>query len=382
MGFGSRERDMKICLISSVDMNRVDGSTVRPLSISELLVEFGCEIMHICFEPPPEQRKIISYAMKYNKGSSRIMKLINILKWYKQVKRFRPDVIYAHQIFNATIAIPLKYILRRPLVYDEHCSFALDSHSNKRDILWEKMVSKIADKVIVVSGEVNEIFTERYGMPEEKIKTIKNGVNTDLFKPMEKDNKLKEKLGISDTDKVIVFICPRTTPANFVALEYFFNLVPEIEGRIRDVKFIIIGGGPQPDSSSPNIIYTGLVQDLTSYINLGDACISPYPPSARIGTGCPKNKIIEYFACGKPVISTEEGITGFDDAVPNRDFLRASDSDDFVEKLVTVLYDENLSKKLGENARKLSLKYDWSSLSKKVFKTLESVINVYDKKRI
>ena len=126
-------------------------------------------------------------------------------------------------------------------------------------------------------------------------------------------------------------------------------------------------------SSSSNIIYTGLVQDLTAYINLGDVCISPYPPSARIGTGCPKNKIIEYFACGKPVITTEEGITGFGDAVPDRDFLLAKDSDDFIEKLVTVLYDENLSKMLGKNARKLSLKYDWGNLSKEVLKVLESV---------
>jgi glycosyltransferase involved in cell wall biosynthesis len=373
MGFGSREIDMKICLISSVDMSRVDGSTVRPLNISENLADFGCEIMHICFEPPPEQRKSINYVMKYNKNANKVKKLLKLLKWYKEVKKFAPDVIYAHQIFNATIAIPLKSLLRRPIVYDEHCSWALDPNSNKRNILWEKVVSKIADKVIVVSDEVDEIFTERYGVPEEKIKTIENGVNTDLFTPMEKDNELKRNFDISDNDKVVVFICPRTTSANYVTLEYFFNLVPEIEGRIRDIKFIIIGGGPQPDPPSPNIIYTGFVQDLTSYINLGDVCISPYPPSSRIGTGCPKNKIIEYFACGKPVISTEEGITGFDDAVPDRDFLLAKDSDDFVNKLTTVLHDELLSKKLGENARELSLKYDWTNLSKEVFRLLESV---------
>ena len=35
---------------------------------------------------------------------------------------------------------------------------------------------------------------------------------------------------------------------------------------------------------------------------------------------------------------------------------------------------EFLSKKLGENARKLSLKYDWHNLSKQVPKTLISYI--------
>ena len=59
--------------------------------------------------------------------------------------------------------------------------------------------------------------------------------------------------------------------------------------------------------------------------------------------------------------------------MPNRDFLLAFDSDDFVEKLVTVLYDEPLSKKLGENARKLSFEYDWRNLSKDVLKILKLV---------
>ena len=59
--------------------------------------------------------------------------------------------------------------------------------------------------------------------------------------------------------------------------------------------------------------------------------------------------------------------------MPERDFLLALDSDEFVDKLVTVLNDENLSKKLGENARKLALKYDWGSLAKEVLEVLKSV---------
>lgn len=365
---------MKVCMISSVDRDMADGSTIRPLNISENLVEFGCEIMHICFKPP-QQRKCINYVIKYNKDANKVKKLFNLLKLYKEVKRFSPDVIYAHQIFNATIAIPLKYILKKPLVYDEHGSYILDTNSKKRYVLWEKLVLKIADKVIVVTNDVKKVFTEIYGVPKEKIKTVDNGANTNLFKPMERDNKLKEKLGISDNDKVVVFTCPRTAPANYIALEYFFNLVPKIEDKIRNIKFVIIGGGPKFEPPSSNVIYTFFVHDLPSYINLGDVCIAPYPSSSVCGTGGAKNKVIEYFACGKPVVSTEEGIRGFDDAVPDKDFILALDSDDFVDKLTNVLSEGNLSKKLGENARKLALKYDWSNLSKEVFKVLESIAN-------
>ena len=371
MGFRTWEKDMKICLISSVDKDVMDGSTARPLNISENLAELGCEIMHICFELP-KQIENIAHIIKYDKSVNKAGKLINILKWYNEVKTFSPDVIYTHQLFNTTIAIPLKYLLKIPLVCDCHGSAALHAYPNKKIVFWEKMVLKTADKVIVAANDVKEVFTGCYGMPKDKIKTIENGTNTDLFKPTEKNNRLKEKYGLANQDRVVIFTCPRGLPANDLALRYFFDLVPIIESKIKYIKFVIIGGGPQLDPPSPNIIYTGFVQDLASFINLGDVCIAPYPASSVCGTAGAKNKIIEYFACGKPVISTEEGIRGFDDAVPDHDFILARDLNDFVDKFVTVLNDKKISTQLGENARKISLKYSWANLSKEVLKILDS----------
>ena len=100
--------------------------------------------------------------------------------------------------------------------------------------------------------------------------------------------------------------------------------------RVKNVKFVIRRS--KIWIPSPNVIYTGFVQDLASYINLGDVCVAPYPPSAVCGGT--RNKVADYFACGKPVVSTEEGMREFNDAVSDRDFLPASDSDDFVEKLL------------------------------------------------
>jgi len=368
---------MKVCLISSVDVDIQDGSTVRPYYISKNLARFGCEILHICTNPPETEEENITYSRKkYYKNKLWVVRTFrDIFRLYKECKEFSPDVIYAHQISNATRALPLKYLLRVPLVFDAHGSYLLKEHANKAHILKEKIMAKMVDKIIVPAFDVKKKFIEVYNIPQEKIKVIKNGVDLNLFRPSEKDNRLKENLGMADHDKVIVFPCPlipiTRSPANIMALKYLFRVVPKIEERIENIKFVIIGGGPKPDPPSPNVIYTGFVHDLPSYINLADVCIAPYPPSAMYGTAGAKNKVIEYFACGKPVVSTEEGIRGFDDAVPNRDFLLAKDSDDFVDKLVSVLEDENLSKKLGENARKLSLKYDWKILSKEVLNVLK-----------
>ena len=376
---------MKVCLISSVDVGMNDGSTVRPYYISKNLARFGCEILHICVNPPGTEEEHIKYSLKkYYKNKLGIVRtFMDFFRMYKECKKFSPDVLYAHQIANATRILPLKYLLKKPLVYDAHGSSVLEMDTNPNPSFYqrvkikmhEKTVLKKADKIVTPANYLKNYFNDHFGISEEKIAVIENGVDLDLFKLKEPDKKKKEYFGISNNDKVVVFTCPRFVAQNQIALGYFFELIPTIEDKVNNIKFLIVGGGPKLNQPSHNVIYTGFVNELASYIHLGDVCIAPYPPSAMYGTAGAKNKIMEYFACGKPVISTEEGIRGFDDAVPNRDFLLALDSDDFVDKLVAALKDENLSKKLGENARKLSLKYDWAELSKQVLKILESVID-------
>ena len=372
---------MRVCMISSVDMNTPYGSTTRPYYISKYLVEFGCEILHICTKPPERQEEGVKYLQKkyYKNRFWAVRTTRDIFRMYKECKNFRPDVLYVHQLSNALRALPLKYRLKIPFVFDAHSSifelYAVPDRSfytKKKFELQEKLVLNASDKVIAVSEELKSFFLQYFHIPAGKIEVVKNGVDTNTLRPAEPDVKLKNELGISDDDKVIVFTCPRGFFSNDIALKYFFQMIPKIEEKVKNVKFVIIGGGPKFEPPSPNVIYTGFVQDLASYINLGDVCIAPYPASAVCGGT--RNKVADYFACGKPVVSTEEGIRGFNDAVPERDFLLSSDSNDFIDKLLTVLYDENLSKELGENARKLSLKYDWRDLSKEVLHVLKQVV--------
>jgi len=370
---------MRICIISSTNMDAPYGSTTRPYYISKNLAELGCKILHICNKPPTIPEKSVRYfEKKYYKNKLWIVRTCkDIYRIYKECKNFAPDILYVHQLSNALRALPLKYLLKTPFVFDEHSSWVLERGYAPKfkqliGIKQEEMVSKISDKIIAVSDQHRKVYIDYYNIPPEKIETIKNGVDTEILRPMEPDTRIKRELGISNDDKVIVFTCPRGFFSNNIALKYFFQMIPKIEERVKNVKFVIIGGGPKFEPPSPNVIYTGFVQDLASYINLADVCVAPYPPSAVCGGT--RNKVADYFACGKPVVSTEEGMRGFNDAVPNRDFLLAVDSDDFVNKIITVLNNENLSMKLSENARKFSLKYDWKSLSKGVLNILRQVV--------
>ena len=72
----------------------------------------------------------------------------------------------------------------------------------------EGLVLKIADKIIVVSEELKDFFIKYFGISEEKIELIKNGVDTNSLRPAEPDFKIRKELGISDDDKAIVLHMP------------------------------------------------------------------------------------------------------------------------------------------------------------------------------
>jgi len=168
-------------MISSVDMNTSYGSTTGPYYISKYLVESGCEILHICTKPQERREKGVKHLQKrYYKNRFWVVRTTrDIFRMYKECKSFAPDVLYVHQLSNAMRALPFKYLLKVPFVFD--------------------------------------------GISEEKIELIKNGVDTNTLRPAEPDVKIRRRLGIFDDDKVIMFTCPRGFFASDIALKYFFK---------------------------------------------------------------------------------------------------------------------------------------------------------------
>jgi glycosyltransferase involved in cell wall biosynthesis len=278
--------------------------------------------------------------------------------------------------------------LKKPHVYDAHSSLAHElptfPHLSLKEkilrIAAEAVVLWRADKTIVPSAELKNYFIKNYYLRPNRIRIVKNGAETDIFRPTGPSLSLRESLGIPREAILILFTNPRlaTFPSNEMALRSLFKMIPEIERRISSVRFLILGGGPELRGPSPNVIYTGYVQDLPAYLNLADICIAPYPPQAVCGGT--RDKVCEYLACGKPIVATKEAMRGFDDALAGEHFLLAADEHDFVTKLMDCIRHPEMAKQIGQNARRLSERYDWSHLASEiigVFQEVGQTWNVY-----
>lgn len=89
------------------------------------------------------------------------------------------DIIHAHDWLSFLAGVEAKRISGKPLVVHVHASGFEQSAGRGEDPRIydiEKEGMEMADAVIVVSGRTGEIVRDRYGIPQEKIHVVHNGI--------------------------------------------------------------------------------------------------------------------------------------------------------------------------------------------------------------
>lgn len=128
---------------------------------------------------------------------------------------------------------------------------------------------------------------QKWGVKKSKItKPVYNGVDTDLFKPMD----------IPRSDKFTVAYAGRICPEKRV-VEFL-----EITKNLRDIKFIMAGSKDMNIKIPENVEYLGKIpfEQMPRFYNMADILVLP-----SLTEGFP-SVILEAYACEKPVLVAEE----------------------------------------------------------------------------
>jgi glycosyltransferase involved in cell wall biosynthesis len=153
--------------------------------------------------------------------------------------------------------------------------------------------------------------------------------------------------------KNVVFIGRLDYSPNLDAISTILNeIAPRFD---RTIRFQIVGGPvPKTEHNQENVDFLGIVPDIKQVLRNADVCIAPL----RFGSGT-RIKILEYFAMGKPVVSTSIGCEGL--MVENRrNIMIADDINTFVDSIRELLENRQLARGLGREGRGLvKEKYDW-----------------------
>jgi glycosyltransferase involved in cell wall biosynthesis len=215
-----------------------------------------------------------------------------------------------------------------------------------------------ADAFVAISSEAAAEL-EAGGIKPMCIRSIPNSVDTSRFRPASGHEKqeLRQKLGISQQDKVVIFT------GRLVSYKGLFLLVrvwQEIQRNHANVRLLIVGSGGldihdceaslkwfvSTNGLHGSVEFTGSVDNVYDYLRASDIFAFPTQNEA-FGIS-----LIEGMACGLPVVSTPVG--GVNDILRNEHNGLVVAVDHFqqlYQALDTLLTDHALSSGLGRAAR-------------------------------
>lgn len=221
---------------------------------------------------------------------------------------------------------------------------------------------ELYDRIITVTEKDQEVLNIFF--PSISITTIETGVDIESFPYLYK----------SSSKKNLVYLGAYRHYPNEDAVIYFVNeIFPLIKKKDRDVKLYIVGSHPTRRINRlkrhEDIVITGSVPDVKPYLEKGTIFIAPI----RLGGGI-KGKILEAMATGLPVVATPLAVTGLG-ARDGENISIASTSEEFAEKVVALLSDNELREKFSLNGRRfVEEKFDWKVIARKMEKVYMELV--------
>ena len=225
----------------------------------------------------------------------------------RMFREFRPQVLQVTSYY-APILIPLARMLSVPSVSDYHASLRAMERSfliHLANAVVEERTLETADLTIVPTRLLSLYLFRRYGRNSV---VVPNCIDLRDFRPVDSRSAVFRELEIPDGAKVI-FFHGSPYPENLEALSRLTKMVEEMNDR--GVPTVALVAGALPAASHQSVRFLGYKDDLATYISAADLAMLPVTIS-EMGV---RSRVVEYLACGLPVVTTPSGATGMDEAV-------------------------------------------------------------------
>lgn len=298
------------------------------------------------------------------------------------------DVFHAHDWLVANTGIGLKHIFRKPLIVTMH-----STEIGRRDGLFtstEKMIHETeawltyeAWKVICCSDYMVQHVKWAFGLPNDKLVMIPNGVNAHIYDGVKKQGlkEFRRKFALPE-EKIVLYVGRLVYEKG---IHILINAVPRVLSKV-DAKFVIVGSGYMKEQLSTivksmglehKVLFEGFMDEENLLIlqKVADVCVVPslFEPFGIVA--------LEAMAAKSPVVVSDTG--GLSEIV-NHDIsgvkVYPNNADSLAWGITKILLNSDYSKYLRENAYKIMLeKFDWGKIAQQTKQLYEFVIGEYSK---
>jgi glycosyltransferase involved in cell wall biosynthesis len=246
---------------------------------------------------------------------------------------------------------------------------------------------QMADKIVAVTERIKEHYVT-LGVNENKFVVMPNGVNTDIFRPLDEEMCRRElDLG---RFPIIAFV---GSFRPYQGLEFAISAMPLILKEIPNAKLLLVGdaGNYRGFQFRPtiqdlkslaehlgvekNVIFTGRVkyEKIPLYINSSDVCLI-FRDGLPEGYGSPV-KLFEYLACSRPVICTDWKMFKFIEQEKVGFLVNHKNPTNIAQAIIKLLDNKKLCREMGERGRKLAIREaDWNLIAQKIICSIDNKI--------
>jgi glycosyltransferase involved in cell wall biosynthesis len=298
------------------------------------------------------------------------------------------DVFHAHDWLVATAGIGLKHVFRKPLLVTMH-----STEIGRRDGIHtstEKMVAETeawltyeAWKVICCSQYMVSHVKWAFGLPDDKLVMVPNGVNLQVYENIRKHDLKGFRTAFALPEEKLVLFVGRLVYEK--GAHVLINAIPKILDKV-NAKFVIVGSGYMKEQLSVivksmglehKVLFTGFVDEetLLKLQCCADVSVVPslFEPFGIVA--------LEAMAAKSPVVVSDTGGLG---EIVEHDVTGVKVYPNSTESLAwgvtKVLLDEKYRNSLRENAsRRIQEKYDWDKIAQQTERIYEGVLGEYSK---
>ena len=342
--------------------------------------------------------RVVFYNLRGNQCSNvqLIKKTIRVIRYYFRliIYAYKTDSYLFHIVwfnkfiyFDRTFMNVYYKMLGKKLIHTAHNidQQERDGKSNVFNRFTLKIMYNLLDHIFVHTDKMKKQLMERFQVDEKKISVIPFGINDTVPLTALSTKQAREKLGLNNTDKVILFF---GNIAPYKGLEYLLMAMPILRENIEQVKLIIAGRikncnsywrqiqSIKRNSNLENVIIekTEFIpeEDVEIYYKAADVLILPYRHIFQSGV------LFLSYNFGLPVIATNVGSLREDILDGEIGYLcQPENPADLAEKIIQY-FDSSLYENIEKNRNGIIMyakeKYSWDKVGNITISVYQSII--------
>ena len=368
----------------------IEGGLARHVrKLCEALVEVGVDV-HVLTrggEESPAEETVAAVTIHRVREPTRPTDLGEFVAWVERMNsdmlaagvelgdRYEFDLVHGH---DWLVAMACDHLARRfdaPLITTIHATEHgrhqgwVERHPQSYIHGVERWITNRSDRVIACSYYMREQIADIFGVEEERVAVIPNGIDPDELQPQDEPELRRLRLEFAEPDQRLVLLIGRLVyEKGFqLALEAMPRVVAELPG----TRFLVAGSGTHEDELRRQAddlglmghgTFLGWIGDdvLHSLYRIADVCVVPsiYEPFGLVA--------LEAMASGCPCIVADTG--GLREVVPHDEAglrFRSRDPEALARVAIRVLADDDLGRRLVAEAREHVRRFDWADVAER-----------------